>query len=285
MVSRLRIKVPASESRSPERLSFHYQIEKELASRIREADKHERLGLYQSVYDELFRRVADHPQVTGPARPSHKLRAASQLRLVRPFLRTDASFLEIGGGDCALSFAAAPHVKMAYGLDVTDRLVPPQAPPNFKLLLSNGSSIPLPDNTIDSVFSNSLVEHIHPEDFIQHLSEVHRVLRPGGVYFCITPNRLLGPHDISRYFDDEATGFHLKEYTTGDLAVLFRRAGFGGLWIDKRWKSHRFRMPVGAMRAAEVSLSVVPAYLRTRLGSSRAVYWAMEVCLVGKKRA
>ncbi|HEX5431352.1 MAG TPA: class I SAM-dependent methyltransferase [Bryobacteraceae bacterium] len=279
------MKIPASEPRSPERLRFHYEVEKELALRIRNAGKQERLGLYRTVYDELFLRVLDHPQVTAPKRASHKFKVTSQIQLVRPFLNSETSFLEIGGGDCALSFAVAPLVNSAYGLDVTDRLVPHPAPPNFKLLLSDGSSIPLPSNTVDLCFSFSVVEHIHGDDFIDHLVEVQRVLRPGGVYYCITPNKLVGPHDVSRYFDDVATGFHLKEYSVGDVANLYRRAGFGEIWIDKRWRSHRFRIPVAAMQAVEACLSVLPARIRTRLGTKRAIYWAMEVCIAGRKRA
>ncbi|MEO1366456.1 MAG: hypothetical protein AAFX50_04730, partial [Acidobacteriota bacterium] len=37
---------------------------------------------------------------------------------------------------------------------------------------------------------------------------------------------LLGPHDISAYFADEPLGFHLREYSHGDLHREARRAGF-----------------------------------------------------------
>ncbi len=47
-----------------------------------------------------------------------------------------------------------------------------------------------------------------------------------GAFFCITPNRLAGPHDISMYFAPIATGLHLKEYLIAELAKLFRDAGF-----------------------------------------------------------
>src|SRR5581483_7134702 len=45
-------------------------------------------------------------------------------------------------------------------------------------------------------------------------------------YICVTPNRLSGPHDVSRNFDTVATGFHLKDYTIGELAALFQQVGF-----------------------------------------------------------
>ena len=70
------------------------------------------------------------------------------------------------------------------------------------------------------------MEHLHPDDAAAQLQNILASLAPGGVYICITPNRWSGPHDVSRYFDEEATGFHLHEYTVGELALMFREVGF-----------------------------------------------------------
>src|SRR6478672_7533005 len=80
----MRIKIPSDECRPAERLRQHYEIEKELGARLRNAGKQERTRLYQTVYDELFQRVWDHPQVTAPNRASHQKKVASQARLVKP---------------------------------------------------------------------------------------------------------------------------------------------------------------------------------------------------------
>jgi SAM-dependent methyltransferase len=132
-------------------------------------------------------------------------------------------------------------------------------------------------------FSFSVVEHVHPEDVIQHLAEVHRVLKPGGIYYSVTPNRLLGPHDISRYFDTVATGLHLKEYTIGELAKLYRDTGFQEVWVEKSLKSLRVPVPVPAMRLAEGIVGSMPWAVRSRLGRSRRFFWAMEVSVAGRK--
>jgi len=279
----MRMRIPADEPRSAEQLRQHYEVEKELAVRLRAASRQERPGLYQAVYDELFRRVPDHPQVTAPKRASHGNKVSSQLRLVKPLLTPGGTFMEIGGGDCALSFQVAPLVAKAYGVEVTDQLVPRPAPANFQVVLSEGSRIALPANTVDLAFSFSVAEHIHPEDFIEHVAEVYRVLKPGGVYFCVTPNRVLGPHDISQYFDDVATGLHMKEYTNGEMARLFRDAGFRAIWVEKRLKPVRVRLPVAAFRAVEAILDRLPRGLRRRLAGHRRIFWAMEVCVAGRK--
>lgn len=61
------------------------------------------------------------------------------------------------------------------------------------------------------------MEHLHPDDAYEQLQEIYNALIPGGIYICITPNRLSGPHDVSQYFDSIATGFHPKEYTTVEM--------------------------------------------------------------------
>jgi hypothetical protein len=58
------------------------------------------------------------------------------------------------------------------------------------------------------------MEHLHPEDALEQLQKIRRTLARGGVYVCITPNRVNGPHDVSGLFDDEARGLHLREYST-----------------------------------------------------------------------
>jgi predicted SAM-dependent methyltransferase len=93
-------------------------------------------------------------------------------------------------------------------------------------VLSDGVSVPVPPGSVNVAYSYQLMEHLHPEDAFEQLENIYAALAPGGLYICITPNRLSGPHDISYYFDNEATGFHLKEYTTWELSRLFKRAGF-----------------------------------------------------------
>ena len=75
------------------------------------------------------------------------------------------------------------------------------------------------------------MEHLHPDDAFEQLENIYRALTPGGVYICVTPNRLSGPHDISSLYDEVATGFHLKEYSISELHSLFRRVGFSRIRV------------------------------------------------------
>jgi hypothetical protein len=57
----------ASQSRTPEQLAEHYAIERELAARLRDSSPEERRHLYSALYDEMYRRVPLHPQLTQKA--------------------------------------------------------------------------------------------------------------------------------------------------------------------------------------------------------------------------
>ena len=224
-----RTNIPGPKSpRSPERIRQHYLIEKELAARLRTASKQERQYLYTEVYDELFRRVPDHPQLylkLDTAAQQGNLN--SRLALLRKHLRPDLTYLEIGPGDCSLANEVARLVRKVYAVDVSHEITKEvELPDNVELIISDGSSIPVPNDSIDLAYSDQLMEHLHPDDAVDQLANIYRSLVPGGRYVCITPNRLSGPHDVSRYFDDVASGFHLKEYTLRELSGVFSRVGF-----------------------------------------------------------
>jgi SAM-dependent methyltransferase len=218
----------AATSQTPEQVREHYEVEKELAARLRAADAPERRSLYTAVYDELLRRIPHHPLLTGKHSPqSARAGLEYNVHALQPFLRPDTVFLEIGAGDCALSLELAKQVRHVYAIDVSTEISANlDPPPNFELIISDGSSIDVPPGSVDLAFSNQLMEHLHPQDAEIQLRGIHAALRPGGTYVCFTPSRFNGPHDVSRFFDPVATGLHLHEYTTGELVPMMRKVGF-----------------------------------------------------------
>jgi SAM-dependent methyltransferase len=255
------------EHRSPDRLWHHYVVELELADRLRRATRQERRRLYQVVYDELFRMVPDHPQLTRKASSEDKVRAVQhQMSFLSRFLKTNSTLVEIGPGDCSLSFEAAKSVREVYAVDVSPEITQnKETPSNFRLFISDGCNIPLSDCSVDVVYSNQLMEHLHPDDALEQLAEIYRVLAPGGVYVCVTPNRLGGPDDISTYYDHVATCFHLKEYTTKEIVALFKQTGFIRV---KAWAGGRGKyisVPPLAVCIVEQLLSWFPPAIRTTL--------------------
>ena len=88
----------------------------------------------------------------------------------------------------------------------------------------------------------------------------------GGSYFCVTPNSLNGPHDVSKYFDTVARGFHLKEYTFTELDALFRQFGFRRMEVWARFNGRFVRLPLGFVKGFEKLFGAMPASWRRRLG-------------------
>lgn len=271
--------------RTPDQIRAHYELEKQLAQRLRHSTREERKTLYSCLYDELFRNVPNHPQFTKKSSPKVSARkVAYAVRHLRPFLKPDAVFLEVGSGDCALSFEVSKLVKTVYAIDVSEEITKSaNCPANFQLILSDGTSIPVPANSVDIAYSNQLMEHLHPDDAREQLGNIYDVLVPGGVYMCLTPNRLNGPHDVSRYFDPVATGFHLKEYTVTELDHLFTSTGFSAMKILVPIRKVRLFLPVGPIKLCEKILSVLPATLRKSLASNWLVAKLLGIRLVGVK--
>jgi SAM-dependent methyltransferase len=281
MVTKLRPR----EKRTFEQLRHHYEVEKELANRLRQSRKEERPRLYSDVYNELFQRVPLHPQLTRVhcAQELAEI-AAEKLRLLSRFLKPETVFLELGAGDCRLSLEAAKRVKHVYALDICEEVhTGVQFPKNLQFVLSDGTSIPVPAGSVTVAYSYQLLEHIHPNDVIEQLANVYRALAPGGVYLCVTPNRLSGPHDISGYFDTEATGFHMKEYTYTELGQVFRAAGFGTVNVLVGARNRYIEVPVSGVRGLEGAVACLPHNTRRSLLEAPLIRNVLRTGVVGKK--
>ena len=275
-----------TDTRDDDALRRHYQIECELADRLRAATPDSRRGLYSSVYNELFVRVPDHPQNTRKLDASQQeAMTRRQLRLLDGFLTPQTTYLEIGAGDCHLAMEAAGRCRHVYAVDVSDVIAAgTQRPANFGLVLSDGVSIDVPPGTVDVAYSNQLMEHLHPDDAEAQLRQIVRAMAPGGRYICVTPHRFSGPHDISCLFDREARGFHMKEYTYGELRRLFLRAGFAEIGVLAGLRGRHYRMPRLIVSMLEGGLRVLPHGLRRWLSRSLLLRRLFEcIHIVGYK--
>jgi SAM-dependent methyltransferase len=276
--------VPTGESRSEERLRAHYAIERELADRLRRASKQERRVLYTTLYDELFRCVPDHPQLARKRDAKIQAETIQARMLLKRFLRPDSVYLEIGPGDCALAREIAAEVKRVYAVDVSEEIAGGSSlPANFELALSDGCTIPVPDGSINVAYSDQLMEHLHPDDALEQLRNIHTALAPGGVYICLTPNRLSGPHDISRYFDESATGFHLKEYTATELMSIFRTTGFSKVKMLAGAKGIYLPLPSFLFKLMENTLVRLPPRLSKSISRSLPLRLILGIRLVAMK--
>ena len=244
--------------------------------------------MYGQVYNELYTQVKDHPLLQRKALSAEQLQRhqgiQSQLRFLRRFVKPVSVFLEIGAGSCLVSMEVAKKVKRVIALDVSDEITRRyDLPPNVELRIFDGVEVPVEEGTVDVVYSHQVMEHIHPDDALEQLRSIHRSVVPGGAYVCVVPNRISGPHDISRHFDEVATGFHMKEYTTTELASLLRSSGFRKIRSYVGAKGHYFAVPQLFLIALEKLLDTMPFRLRTNIGRRVPMRQLLEIRMVGWK--
>jgi SAM-dependent methyltransferase len=249
-----------TDPRTPERIRYHFEVEKELADQLRRSSRSERTELFKTLYPELFRRVPDHPRLTRRETPEQSRRSVEiRLRLLRPVLTTDKILLEFAPGDCRLCFAAAQLCRKVIGADISDQRDAADAvPENFEFVVYDGYELDLPDESVDVAFSYQMLEHLHPEDLPLHFELARRLLKPGGVYLFDTPHRHAGPHDISQFFSPVPEGFHLKEYTYSEMASLLRDAGFSKVRCVRGGRIRKGLLALPLTIAVEKFLALLP---------------------------
>lgn len=261
---------PSADDRTALRRQF--EVERELAGRLRAAPKAERWRLYGPVYEELFRRLPDQPQLAQKADPAARaVLTELQLQLLAPFFDGVEEFLEVGSGDGSLVRCLAARIPRVIAVEASATVIGGEgAPPNLRVLYADSPRIELPSDSVDLAFSCHFVEHLHPDDLADHLAEVRRLLRPGAPYVCVTPNRLLGPHDVSRHFSDVPQGLHLAEYGHRELGRALRAAGFRSVRGLRGVGRPATPWPLLPFVLAEAVLDGLPAGLRRRLLSGVA---------------
>lgn len=263
---RLRKRLP--QGRSLEQVWNHFRVEARLAAGLKAANRAGRRRIYESMYDELFRLVPDHPRLAKRASEAQTRRSIrNKLGLLGPLLAPHMVVAEIAPGDCRFLVELARRTRFAYGIDLSDqRDAHWRGPDNLQLIVYDGYDTgAIADHSLDLAFSDQLIEHLHPEDTLDHFRFVRRLLKPGGKYVFRTPHPYSGPHDVSAYFCDQAAGFHLKEWTYGEMAQLLAATGFRrwqGLWMKSR---HRLALPHAYFRAWERALRPLPKRLERPL--------------------
>ena len=252
---------PLPRNRSYEQVLNHYLVEKDIASRLKQATKEQRRNILPTMYDELFAKVPDHPRLTRRTDEASTAQANLHKRaIIQPFLSKTDHYLEFGAGDCRFASDISRFVEKVYAIDISDQRNPAdEMPANLELIVYDGETLSqVPAGSIDVVFSDQLIEHFHPEDTVRHFELVRRLLRPGGQYVFRTPHALTGPHDVSRFFSDNPEGFHLKEWTCGEIQELLTGLQYKTVSFYRSVKGRRVRIPRFGVVLAEHILHQLP---------------------------
>lgn len=190
---------------------------------------------FQRAYDELHALFLEEQggvgEIYGEVNP-RKQDAGRQavLRLVSQGHRV----LELGCGDGMTSYLLAKAGNSVVSIDISQialeharARVTPNSTLDLRYEYGDARKLDFSDASFDFVISEHLIEHLPPQDIVQHFREVWRVLMPGGCYLALTPSRLAGGR--------QSVGFHLRVYVLEELCHLLEGVGFEVTWVEPKF--------------------------------------------------
>jgi SAM-dependent methyltransferase len=96
--------------------------------------------------------------------------------------------------------------------------------------IADGSGLPFEDSFFDVVTMLAVFEHLETAALRRLLHEIHRVLRPGGLYVLTTPARwtegLLKLMSRLGLVSDEEVSEHKAQYSAPEIVTLLLEGGF-----------------------------------------------------------
>jgi ubiquinone/menaquinone biosynthesis C-methylase UbiE len=179
----------------------------------------------RDYYEDLWQRLPDEL-----APPDFERRR----RFLLGNLRQGERVLDLGCGTgeftASLAAAGAAPIGVEVAQAALERARSRHPDLEFCLAPTEGS-LPLEDCSFDMVWASEVIEHV--ADTARWLSEIRRVLRPGGRLLLTTPSHgrmriVLG--GIERY--SEPLGDHLHLYTRRSLAQTLGELGFGQVTVE-----------------------------------------------------
>lgn len=217
-----------------------------------------------TLYDEEYFRTAcegyDEFNTSEGEQLSRRLASAFSLAQVRPGM----TLLDVGCGRGEILRHAAQLGADAYGIDYATVAVNMSqhviesvngvVPGRTAVMQSDAKKLPFPTGVFDRVLMFDVVEHLYPWELQQSLAEIHRVLKPDGMFIVHTaPNiwydryaypivRLfrtaLGqgakyPKNPRNFLVEVNEHVHVNEQSMWSLKRTLGQAGFKGkVWLE-----------------------------------------------------
>lgn len=118
-------------------------------------------------------------------------------------LPASARILDVGCGTGEQISLLRKHGYAVYGLEPAEKMrtIAKERNSDTDILDSNALNLPFEDNIFDMVLAVEVLRYLHPRHQEESLDEIHRILKPGGVFFATL---------VSKYSLDDLTYYHFK---------------------------------------------------------------------------
>lgn len=126
-----------------------------------------------------------------------------------------------GYGSALLADLAKKVVAIDYDTSIIKHAKEKYRKHNLEFLIMDVQKLSFPQDLFDVVVSLDVIEHL--KEFDQYLSEIKRVLKPGGLLIISTPNKKMRPAGRWR----PTYKFHFREFTAQELKELLKD------WFDE----------------------------------------------------
>lgn len=158
-------------------------------------------------------------------------------RYLQPHVPADGRVLDIGAGYC--DFINTIVAREKHAIDLFPGFTEFAAPGVVTHVGSCADLSAFPARFFDAVFESNVLEHLAAPVLAATLSEIKRVLKPGGRFIAIQPNFRFC---YRTYFDDYT---HVKVFTHVSLADLLVSEGFDVEQAEPRFlpTSFKSRLP------------------------------------------
>ena len=130
--------------------------------------------------------------------------------------------------------SSGPHIlNLGGGGVLSHRWLTVDVTPRADVFMDITEALPLPDSSIDAVYSEEVIEHIDRENGQRMLIECYRVLKPGGIIRITTPsldyfakNALDTTNGVKTMNDIFYLHEHRFIYSEFELCLALKEAGF-----------------------------------------------------------
>jgi SAM-dependent methyltransferase len=183
------------------------------------------------------------------------------------------TLLDVGCGMKPYVQIFAGHVDRQIGLDYSPTS---GYRGNAADVFGDAAAIPLRNETVDTVISIAVLEHVEVPDAV--IGEITRVLRPGGLVLITTPF-MYPVHSTADYFRFTAAGTAMLMRRNGIEVIEQPRLTGGGLtlailfnilWFELGFMSTKWLYPIGVL---------LRPILLVFVGAINCFGWLMEVAL------
>ncbi|UNK48881.1 glycosyltransferase [Lysobacter sp. S4-A87] len=158
-----------------------------------------------------------------------------------------------------ISEEAVAHARAHYPLD------------NVEFVQASATALPFADAQFDAVVSFETLEHLSEQE--EMLTQIRRVLKPGGFFIVSSPNKEV--YSDRRGFKNE---FHVKELYADELSALLGRH-FGAVqYFGQRMESASVLLPVSGHRSSYEAWSGSESGVENTTSEVKDIMYFLAVC-------